>query len=70
MEAVIGLFGIVSIVALLTGAGRQGADGGRTVTRSESGPRATAVSNEDRSSAVLPVMILLIAIVALLFNAT
>ena len=69
MEAVIGLFLIVGIVAVLTGAGRDGVDGGRTVTRSDSGSRATAISSEGGSSGILPVMILLITIVALVFNA-
>lgn len=73
MEAVIGLFLIVMLFALLTGNNGDRVEGGRPLGRSDggsgSGSRITTVGSDNGSSNILPAMILLLTIVALMFNA-
>jgi hypothetical protein len=70
MEAVIGLFLIVALVALLSGAPRSGsADGERPVRYIEVAPsasaRSTTATRESGSSGLLPALVLLLTVIAL-----
>ncbi len=72
MEAVLGLFVIVMLFALLSGMGRGGAERERPVTRSEVAPSATtrtpAATSDGGIGGLLPALILLLTVMALMFN--
>jgi hypothetical protein len=73
MEAVLGLFAIVMLFALLSGSGRGRADSDRPVTRIEVTPtssvRTTTAKNEGGLGGLIPALILLLTVMALMFNA-
>ena len=74
MEAVLGLFLIVMLFALLSGAGRGGAESDRPVTRIEVAPTAntrttTATGESSSVGSIVPALILLLTVMALMFNA-
>lgn len=72
MEAVLGLFFIVILFALLSGAGRSGAESDRPVTRIEVAPtnsaRTTTAASEDGMGSLMPALILLLTVMALMFS--
>lgn len=72
MEAVLGLFIIVMLFALLSGTGRGRTEGDRPVTRIEvapsSGARTTTATNEGGTGGLIPALILLLTVMALMFN--
>ena len=70
MEAVIGLFLIVAMVALLSGAGRTGSsEGERPVRYIEVAPsasaRSTTATRDNGSGSLIAVLVLLLTIIAL-----
>lgn len=70
MEAVIGLFLIVAVVALLSGAGRSGSsEGERPVRYIEVAPsasaRSTTATRDNGSGSLIAALVLLMTIVAL-----
>jgi hypothetical protein len=73
MEAVLGLFGIVILFALLSGLGRGGAESDRPATRIEvvpnSNARTTTATSEGGLGSIVPALILLLTVMALMFNA-
>jgi hypothetical protein len=74
MEAVIGLFLIVAMVALLSGAGRSGnVDGERPVRYIEVAPsasaRSTTATRESGSGSLIAALVLLLTIIALFLGA-
>jgi hypothetical protein len=73
MEAMIGLFLIVALVALLSGSGRSGsAENERPVRYIEVAPNASARSTtatRDSGSSLVPALVLLITILALFLSA-
>ena len=73
MEAVLGLFFIVMLFALFSGVGRGGAENDRPVTRIEVAPNSNArTSTATRDSGLgglVPALILLLTVLALMFNA-
>jgi hypothetical protein len=75
MEAVVGLFMIVILVALLSGAGRSGSNEGeqRPVRYIEvapnAGARSTTATRESSSSSLVPALVLLLTILALFVGA-
>ena len=75
MEAVLGLFAIVILFALLSGGGRRGTEGDRPVTRIEVAPSGSArttsstpAASEGGMGSVIPALILLLTVMALMFN--
>ncbi len=71
MEAVVGLFVIVMLVALLSGAGRRDSGRGERPARYVEvapPPRSTAVASEGGSGSLVPALVLLLTIVALFFG--
>ncbi len=74
MEAVIGLFLIVAVAAMLTGGSRRTPAGGeRPVTRIEVTPsgsaRTVTTERESSSGGVIPVLLVLLSLLALLMTA-
>lgn len=72
MEAVIGLFLIVALVALLSGAGRGGTDSEKPVRYIEVAPNASArttTATRDSGSSLVPALVLLLTILALFLGA-
>jgi hypothetical protein len=74
MEAVIGLFLIVAMVALLSGAGQGGGgESERPVRYIEVAPsasaRSTTATRDSGSSGLLPALVLLLTIIALFLGA-
>ena len=76
MEAVLGLFLIVMLFALLSGASRSGAESDRPVTRIEIAPTGSARTTSSTSTAseggmgsIIPALILLLTVLALMYNA-
>lgn len=73
MEAVLGLFLIVMLFALLSGTSRSRTEGDRPVTRVEVAPsssaRTTTAANEGGLGGLVPALILLLTVMALMFNA-
>jgi hypothetical protein len=71
MEAVLGLFLIVMLFALFSGMGRS-SEGDRPVTRTEVAPSRSApasAATSDDGLGLLPALILLLTVMALMFNA-
>jgi hypothetical protein len=72
MEAVIGLFLIVALVAVLSGAGRGSTESEKPVRYIEVAPSASArttSATRDGGSSLLPALVLLLTVLALFLGA-